>query len=508
MLRRQTTQASVRKPGIADANHRLRVTYARNAQKPTLESSHITSLSLAGGPGRLMGLLSVLVLLSVALACSEETYSREPLEGIILIVGDGMGLSMISQASLENGKPLNLERMPVVGLQKTSSESGSVTDSAAAITAMLSGHKTFNEWIGLDARGKPVQSLFEIAKEKNWGTAIISTSSVTHATPAGAFVHLKDRDKELTVAWQLALNPPDILIGGGRDFFLRCSVPPEQIPDKANTETMEVSREQDVPENTSDASGKEGDSANSTCPPTDGRAQTRRPLEHLKKTHSILVSYSSFMESSCDSLCDQGEPVERFIGLLARNHLPPVEASHKLEYRKDPASEMALDSEYQKQAREALPLHFRRAMEPSSRKDFLRIASLRSLRALQSKGRPYLMLIEGSQIDWGGHANRADYAISELMDLDETLGALLRELEGRNVLIVVTADHETGGHAILDGKPGRKQKTDFLSHGHSAEMVPVFARGPGAETFTGSYENTEIFHKLLAVIEASPAISH
>ena len=123
-------------------------------------------------------------------------------------------------------------------------------------------------------------------------------------------------------------------------------------------------------------------------------------------------------------------------------------------------------------------------------------------------GGPFLMLIEGSQIDWGGHANKADYAVTELRDLDETLGALLKELEGRNVLIVVTADHETGGHAVLSGKPGEKQKVGFLTHGHSAEMVPVFAYGPGAETFSGIYENTEIFHKLLAVMEATPAISH
>ena len=117
-------------------------------------------------------------------------YGNQQVDGIILILGDGMGLSFITQASLEKGEPLAIEGMPVVGLQRTKSLDGSITDSAAAITAIVTGHKTFNGWIGLDGKGNHVRTLFEEAKQRGWNTAVISTSSVTHATPAGAFVNL------------------------------------------------------------------------------------------------------------------------------------------------------------------------------------------------------------------------------------------------------------------------------------------------------------------------------
>ncbi len=407
---------------------------------------------------------AIILLCILPSACNDDSQKGQPLEGIVLIVGDGMGLSLISQASLEKGTALNLDSMPVVGLQKTSSATGSVTDSAAAITAILAGKKTYNEWIGIDTNGNPIPSIFEIAKERHWNTAIISTSSVTHATPAGAFAHVRDRDSEESIARQIAENPPDILIGGGRNYFL---------------EGLDV-QNQHAPES---------------------------PIEMLRKTHSISLSYSDFMKSSCDSLCIDGESVDRIVALLADNHLPPVDPSHKLNYKKDSDSPSTLkkDSIIHSISQSD---DLRIEADPLSRRGYLKLASVRSLRTLQGMGGPFLMLIEGSQIDWGGHANKADYAITELRDLDETLGALLKELEGRNVLIVVTADHETGGHAVLSGKPGEEQKVGFLTHEHSAEMVPVFAHGPGAETFSGIYENTEIFHKLLAVMEATPAISH
>lgn len=425
---------------------------------------------------------------SLLTACSPaDDYQPQPLQGIIIIVGDGMGLSMISEASLEKGSPLYLETMPVVGLQKTSSATGSVTDSAAAITAMLSGHKTYNEWIGLDSRSNRVTTIFEIAKSRNWSTAIISTSSVTHATPAGAFVHIRNRHNDETIANQIAQNPPDILIGGGRDYFIPALA--KLLPEEAFPAHLP---KENLLSDTSDPASNEGvDSA----------------MDSLRY-HGLQLDYSNFMESKCSTLCINGEPTDQFLGLLARDHLPPVRVEHRIKYFKKSKTRDSAGPGSPAPDKTKANLDFSVIPEPEHRKDFLQLASLRSLRTLESRDRPFLMLIEGSQIDWGGHANASDYAISELMDLDETLGALLQETEGKNILIIVTADHETGGHAILEGSPGQKQKSDFLTHGHSAEMVPVYARGPGAETFTGTYENTEIFHKLLAVMEASPAISH
>ena len=118
------------------------------------------------------------------------------------------------------------------------------------------------------------------------------------------------------------------------------------------------------------------------------------------------------------------------------------------------------------------------------------------------------MMSEGSQIDWGGHANDADYLISELIDFDETIGAVLdfAEKDGET-LVIVTSDHETGGFTLSGKKytdvngyirdDYRTIDPSFSTGGHSATLIPVFAYGPGADIFSGIYDNTEIFHKII-----------
>lgn len=111
----------------------------------------------------------------------------------------------------------------------------------------------------------------------------------------------------------------------------------------------------------------------------------------------------------------------------------------------------------------------------------------------------FFLMIEGSQIDWGGHANDSEYIITEMIDFDNAIGEILKfaEQDGET-LVVVTADHETGGYAI---NPGSSQDTivaGFTTGYHTAALIPVFAYGPGAELFSGIYENTAIYHKMVA----------
>ena len=112
-------------------------------------------------------------------------------------------------------------------------------------------------------------------------------------------------------------------------------------------------------------------------------------------------------------------------------------------------------------------------------------------------------MVEGSQIDWGGHDNDAPYLISELLDFDSTIGAILDFAEKNGeTLVVVTADHETGGFTLAsDGDDYNSIQPTFSTHGHSATMVPVFAYGPGAEIFSGIYKNSEIFHKIKTLLQ-------
>lgn len=352
-------------------------------------------------------------------------------DGIILVIGDGMGLSFISQASLESSSPLSLESMPIVGLQKTFSLTGSVTDSAAAITAMTTGYKTYNGWLGLDGRGNSRPSIFNTASDRGWNTAILCTSSVTHATPAGPLVHITDRGLDREIALQIAKNPPNVLIGGGRMYF----------------------------------NGAYGES----------------PLSILEdKGYEYHTGFPG-SKKECSDLCDNAAAPLRYVALLADTHMAPA---------------LVRDSgdgsgSYKKELR-----------IPGSRGPILREISVRTIRTLLRRRTPFLVLIEGSQIDWGGHENDARYAMNELLDLDRTIAAIREEIKGSNILLIVTADHEVGGHAIMEGTPGKPQSSAFLTHHHTGTMVPVFAEGPGAFAFSGIYDNAELYHKMLALFEA------
>jgi alkaline phosphatase len=111
----------------------------------------------------------------------------------------------------------------------------------------------------------------------------------------------------------------------------------------------------------------------------------------------------------------------------------------------------------------------------------------------------FFLMIEGSQIDWAAHANEAETTIDETLDFDRVIGAALdfAKADG-NTLVVITADHETGGVTILGGDIKSKQaKLNFSTKSHSAVMLPVYAFGPGAGNFTGIYDNTDIPKKIL-----------
>jgi alkaline phosphatase len=133
------------------------------------------------------------------------------------------------------------------------------------------------------------------------------------------------------------------------------------------------------------------------------------------------------------------------------------------------------------------------------RGDMLPDATEKAIGLLRKNKKGFFLMVEGSQIDWGSHDNDINYMVEELTDMDNAIGKALAfaEKDG-NTLIVVTADHETGGLAILNGdmKAGTVEGK-FTTTDHTGIMVPVFAYGPGAENFSGIYENTSVFYKLM-----------
>lgn len=132
------------------------------------------------------------------------------------------------------------------------------------------------------------------------------------------------------------------------------------------------------------------------------------------------------------------------------------------------------------------------------RGDALLKSSKKSIEILGQNKKGFFVMIEGSQIDWGGHANDADYAITEMVDFDKSIGfALDFAAKNKETLVIITADHETGGMALMGGnmKTG-EVKAAFTTKGHTGQMIPVFAFGPGAEAFGGIYNNYDIFTKI------------
>jgi len=131
-------------------------------------------------------------------------------------------------------------------------------------------------------------------------------------------------------------------------------------------------------------------------------------------------------------------------------------------------------------------------------RDYFIDASITGLDFLKKQSdNGFFIMIESSQIDWGGHANDSEYIISEFLEFNQLIGEVLdwAEKDGET-LVVLTADHETGGFTIQKESTLENLVTVFTSGDHSGDFIPVFADGPKAELFTGLYENTEIYHRM------------
>ncbi len=129
----------------------------------------------------------------------------------------------------------------------------------------------------------------------------------------------------------------------------------------------------------------------------------------------------------------------------------------------------------------------------------LEITTQKAVDLLSRNKKGFFLMVEGSQIDWGGHSNETDYITSEMVDFDLAIGRVLEfAKKNKRTLVVITADHETGGFAINGGSiKNRTIDGKFTTKKHTGVMVPIFAYGPGAENFTGIRENTSIYTEMM-----------
>ena len=130
-------------------------------------------------------------------------------------------------------------------------------------------------------------------------------------------------------------------------------------------------------------------------------------------------------------------------------------------------------------------------------------ATLHALSLLAGNEKGFFAMFEGSRIDDCGHWHDIPALINEMADFDQTIGRVLQwaEKDGET-LVIVLADHETGGLTLLGGDISKGEVKGHYSTGsHSGIHVPVYAWGPGAEEFAGIYENTDIFNKIAGLLK-------
>lgn len=118
----------------------------------------------------------------------------------------------------------------------------------------------------------------------------------------------------------------------------------------------------------------------------------------------------------------------------------------------------------------------------------------KAISILSANPKGFFLMSEGGKIDSGGHANDDKTVVKETLMFDDAVRAAVdfAKADG-NTLVVVTADHDTGGMAVLSANAENPtHRAGWVTGGHTGNMVPVYAYGPGAERFSGTYDNTRI----------------
>jgi alkaline phosphatase len=351
-------------------------------------------------------------------------------KNVILFVGDGMGVTTITAARIFDGQRrggsgeenlLAFERFPYLALSKTYSVNGQVAESAATATALVSGVKTLEEMIGLDERAVPndwrsvavsrVPTLLEEAETRGLATGIVTTTRVTHATPAACYAHAAHRDWEddsmlpedareagfPDIARQLVEFPfgdgIDVVLGGGRSQFRPQGAPDPERPD-SHGERL------------------------------DGRDLTedwlqRHPDGRYVMRRDQLVAIGAASRG----------PV---LGLFEPSHML-FEADRGLDVAGEPSlSEM----------------------------------TAKAIELLSQDPDGYFLMVEGGRIDHGHHLGNAYRALVDTVELSNAVRTAVELVSANETLIVVTADHS---HVLtIAGYPTRGNPILGLVHANEA----------------------------------------
>ncbi|CAH8579943.1 unnamed protein product [Schistosoma margrebowiei] len=423
-------------------------------------------------------------------------------KNIILFIGDGMSLNTVTGARYLKAEKMDVlggdvqlewENWPVASLVRTFNSDRLTTESGSAATAFMSGVKGPYDTVGITGTVKCCEctELQEVERAKSslmyaskagFSTGIVTTTRVTHATPAAAYANMLHRDWEsvgpsnkqgfhcVDAAAQLLTNASqvNVIMGGGAAEFYGPS---------DNT--------------TFNTKGKRSDSRNLLQEWKDMQTE-------MNRKHVLLHTNDEFKRTDWSS-------VDYVLGLFAPSHL-----AYQLENQDQPSLAEMTEA---------------------------------AIKVLSRNPKGFLLLVEGGRIDHGNHENRAQYALSETLELEKAVEKALSLVDQQETLLLVTADHSHAygvvGHptrntSVLDvdnTAKGDDNKSYLISSyfngprgilnasrsdpatedrfasnytaeslvrlsfsTHSAEDVPIYANGPYSELFHSSLDNTFIAH--------------
>jgi alkaline phosphatase len=320
----------------------------------------------------------------------------ERIKNIILIIGDGMGpqqvgllLSYARQAphSVIENRVTALDRMMEqgrLGISMTYAADTLVTDSAASATQLATGQFAGAEMLGLNKDGNAEANIIEKARRIGKSTGLVSDTRITHATPAAFAAHQNHRSQENSIAEDLLATGADVMLSGGLSYWL-----PEQVNDKKS----------DLHRHIADLVGNNFEITSS-----------RRDSENLlavaqQKGYALAFNKAQLQQMTGKTL-----------GLFAN---------------KDMANGI-VEAQNRTNANHTQPT--------------LKEMSTQALKILERNERGFFLMIESGQIDWAAHRNDTGLLLHEMLRFNDTLNAVLDWAENRqDTLIIVTADHETGG---------------------------------------------------------------
>ena len=381
-------------------------------------------------------LISITMLaLLFATSCNNNVAEKPQVKNVIYLIGDGMGFGAVSSLLLSEDSVTGFEQAPVIGLSETCSANNYVTDSPAGGTALACGIRTKNGYLGVDPEGKPLTSILRKAQAMGKRSGIVVNTVLTEATPAAFYAGVTSRSMSFDIAKQFTESGVDVAIGAGLEPFIK-------RPDSLDlTATL------------------------------------------INKGYDVHLDWKTVL----------GTTSKKFVGILPMGDVHRRNESGNTTAGAADGAEVCLAAKLAASSEENGDIT--RLSEPTV---YLEKATAKALEVLSNDNRQgFFLMIESAIIDGYGHNNDSEGMIEEMKEFDNTLRQLVAYVNQHpETLLVVTADHETGGTGVsyksYEVGSTTPVQLSFSTKGHTGTVVPVFAYGAGAEAFAGIMKNTDL----------------